>query len=338
MKKRVLLTGIGGFIGSHVLEHILATTDWDVVGVASWAHKGTPERITESKYYQTNKDRVNVITHDLVAPFTEVTKKLIGKIDYIINVASESHVNRSIEYPVPFIKNNVALVVNVLEFARECKPEVFVQISTDEVYGVAKEGEEHPEWDVIMPSNPYAASKASQEAIAISYWRTYGVPVVITNTMNNFGERQDPEKYVAMIIRKVLNGEEITVHGRPDKIGTRFYLHARNHADAILYIIKNLKPEMYTDEGETLRPSRYNVVGDIELNNLEMAQSVAKILGKELKYRFDDYHANRPGHDRRYGLTGEKLKKMGWVPPVNFEESLKRYVEWTLRPENKHWL
>jgi dTDP-glucose 4,6-dehydratase len=336
--KRVLLTGVAGFIGSHILEHILATTDWEVVGIASWTHKGTPERIEESKYYQTNKKRVTIITHDLVAPFTEITKKRIGHVDYIINCASESHVDRSITDPVPFVKNNVALVLNMLEFARESKPEIFVQVSTDEVYGVAKEGGDHPEWDVILPSNPYSGSKAAQEAIAISYWRTYGVPVVITNTMNNFGERQDPEKYVAMLIKKIVSGEEVTVHGKPGKIGTRFYLHARNHADAICYIIKNLKPEMYTDEGETLRPSRYNIVGNREIDNLEMAQIVAEILGKPLNYRFDDYHANRPGHDRRYGLTGDKLQKLGWTPPIEFEKSMRKYVGWTLKPENKHWL
>lgn len=338
MNKRVLLTGVGGFIGSHILEHILATTDWEVVGVASWSHKGTPERILESRYYQSNRNRVTIITHDLAAPFTETTKKRIGQIDYIINCASDSHVDRSITDPVPFVKNNVALILTMLEFAKEVKPEIFVQVSTDEVYGPMSENIPHPEWDTILPSNPYSGSKAAQEAIAISYWRTYGVPVVITNTMNNFGERQDSEKYVAMLIKKIMNGEIITVHGVPGKIGSRFYLHARNHADAILHIINKLPPAKYTDEGGIDRPDKYNVVGDVQLNNLEMAEKVAEILGKQLKYEFVDTHKNRPGHDRHYGLTNNKLKATGWNPPMDFEKSLRKYIGWTLRADNKHWL
>lgn len=181
MHKRVLLTGIGGFIGSHVMDHILVNTDWEIVGIASWKHRGTPERVTESDHYQKHKERVTIITHDLQSPIPELTRKRIGKIDYVFNVAAESHVDRSITDPVPFVQNNVNLVLNMLEYAREAKPSVFMQISTDEVYGAAGEGESHAEWAEIKPSNPYSASKAAQEAIAISYWRTYNVPVVITN-------------------------------------------------------------------------------------------------------------------------------------------------------------
>lgn len=337
-KKRVLLTGAAGFIGSHILEHLLVNTDWEIVCVASWTHKGTPERIVESKHYQENKDRVTIITHDLIAPFTEVTKKKIGHIDYIINCASDSHVDRSIDNPVPFVQNNVSLVLNMLEFARECKPEIFIQVSTDEIYGPMHDNKAHPEWDTILPSNPYSGSKAAQEAIAISYWRTYGVPVVITNTMNNFGQRQDPEKYVAQLIRKINSGQEVTVHGTPERPGSRFYLHARNHADAILFIINNVKPSKYSDQGGIDRPDRFNVVGDVQLNNLEMAKLVAGIIGKPLVYKFVDTHATRPGHDRHYGLTNDKLKSLGWNPPMDFETSMRKYIEWTLKEENKHWL
>ena len=205
---RVLLTGVGGFIGSHVLSHILKTTDWEVVGVASWTHKGTPERIEEDENYQENKKRVTIITHDLSAPFTEQTKKRIGKVDYILNIASDSHVDRSIEEPVPFIQNNVNIALNMLELAREVKAKIFLQFSTDEVYGAAPLGHNHKEWEAILPSNPYSASKASQEAIAVSYWRTYGVPVVITNTMNVFGERQDTEKFLLCVFQTLTKGKK----------------------------------------------------------------------------------------------------------------------------------
>lgn len=336
MKNRVLLTGAAGFIGSHILEHILVNTDWDVVCICSWKHKGTPERIDSVlNPHPEWKKRVDVITHDLVAPFTEYTKKRIGQIDYVINAAADSHVDRSIQDPVPFIQNNVNLMLTMLEWAREAKPKVFLQVSTDEVYGAAPKGHNHKEWEPIIPSNPYSASKAAQEAIAISYWRTYGVPLVITNTMNNFGETQDPEKYTALIVRKLFANEPITVHGTEDgNFGSRFYLHARNHADAILFLLEQ-PVAMYGQVGVD-RPDRYNVVGDREINNLELAQMVAGMLNKPLDYIVVDYHSKRPGHDLRYALDGEKLANKGWEAPYDLETSLKKSIDWTL--EHPQWL
>jgi len=165
--------------------------------------------------------RMNIITHDLNAPLSPLQRKKIGKIDYIISMASLSDVEASIHEPAQFIHNNVNLVLNLLEYAREVKPEVFIQISTDEVYGASasKFGDLRKEWDAIIPSNPYAASKACQEAIAISYWRTYGVPLIITNTMNNAGEYQQASKFPVMIQKAIMKGEEITIHGREGQIG-----------------------------------------------------------------------------------------------------------------------
>ncbi len=334
MPKRVLLTGASGFFGSHLLRHLMVNTDWEFVCPCSWEHKGTPERL-ENAIDGQDKSRVTVITHDLTAPFTDITKKRIGKIDYILNIASNSHVDRSITNPGEFIVSNTLLAYNLLEFAREIKPEVFLQFSTDEVYGVAPVGVNHKEWASIVPSNPYSASKACQEAIAISYWRTFNVPVIITNTMNLFGETQDAEKYTARLINKIHNGEMVTVHGAEGNIGSRFYLHARNGADAVYYILKSLPPKHY-NEGEHMLPDRYNIVGDVEMDNLELAKLVAKMLGKELKYELTDFHAGRPGHDRRYALDGTKLKELGWNAPMGFEESLKKSIEWTLN--NPQWL
>jgi dTDP-glucose 4,6-dehydratase len=244
-------------------------------------------------------------------------------------------VNRSIDNPGEFIIGNTLIAYNLLEYAREIKPKVFLQFSTDEVYGVAPEGVNHKEWSSIVPSNPYSASKACQEATAISYWRTYGVPVIITNTMNLFGETQDAEKYTAQLIKKIYNGEIVTVHGSEGNIGSRFYLHARNGADAVLYILNNLPPKLYND-GENFLPDRYNIVGDKEMDNLELAKLVASMLGKELKYELVDFHKGRPGHDRRYALDGAKLKEAGWTAPMGFEESLKKSIDWTLK--NPQWL
>ena len=341
--KRVLLTGIGGFVGSHFMDHLLVNTDWHIVGVASWRHKGIPERVYESIHYKKNKDRVTMVTHDLVSPFSQFTKEKIGKIDFIINVASESHVDRSITDPVGFIKNNVDLVLNILEYAREAKPKVFIQISTDEVFGSAPEDVDFGEWSTILPSNPYAASKAAQEAIAIAYWRTYQVPLIITNTMNNFGERQDKEKFIPLVIRKVVKGEKVTIHSYPDKkrAGSRFYLHARNHADGVLFLINKLvlKGKGPAKFGNGVdRPDRFNIVGEKEVDNLSMAQFIAKVLGRKLIYELVDFHTSRPGHDTRYSLDGSKIAKMGWKPPFSFEQSLKKTIKWYLIGNNKRWL
>lgn len=334
--KRVCLTGIGGSVGIHTFAHIMHNTDWEVVGVDSFKHKGWMDRVTEIlRLHPEWRSRLTIITHDLTAPFSGFSKRRMGEIDYIISMASLSDVQDSIDDPVPFVQNNVAVVLNTLELAREKRPEMFIQISTDEVYGPANIDQSHKEWSPIVPSNPYSASKAAQEAIAISYWRAYGVPVVITNTMNNFGEMQQGKKFPAMLQKKIENGETITIHGRADQVGTRYYIHSRNHADALLYILKNLPAHQHLD-GSIDKPDRYNIVGDKQLSNLELAETIAKLMDKPIKYEFEDFHATRPGHDRHYGLDGSKLAGCGWKSPVGFEESLQKTIDW--QRNNPEWL
>lgn len=345
--KRVLLTGAGGSISVHTLAHIFHNTDWHVVGTDSFRHKGWHDRIQVLLDNHPDwRERLTVVTHDLTSPFSPLEKKKIGYVDYIINMASLSDVQASIENPVPFIKNNVEISLNILEFAREIwgldeknhvPPEgtAFIQISTDEVYGATTRDYQHPEWDALLPSNPYAASKAAQEMFAIAYWRTYGVPVIITNTMNNFGEMQQGSKFPAMIQKWVANGDTVTVHAAPDgEIGTRWYIHSRNHSDALLFILNNTIPTTYASGAD--RPDRYNITGDKQIDNLELAQMIAGFMGKELKYTLVDHHSTRPGHDRHYGLTGDKLRNMGWKAPVSVEEGLKNTVEWSA--EHPEWL
>lgn len=337
--KRVLLTGIGGSIAVHFLGHIMHNTDWEVVGIDSFRHKGWTDRVKIC--FDDHPDwvaRTHIFTHDLTAPFSPVLKKKMGRIDYIISMASLSDVEASIQDPVSFIENNVFLTLNLLEYAREAKPEVFIQISTDEVYGAvsSKYDDLRREWDPIVPSNPYAASKACQEAIAISYWRTYGVPLVITNTMNNFGEMQSASKYPVMVQKKVAAGEELTIHGSESgEIGSRSYIHSRNFADAVLFILKNLPPHLHESE-KADKPDRYNIAGDVQLDNLELAQTIAGLMGKELKYTLQNFHSTRPGHDPHYGLNMDKLKKAGWKQPQTFEESLKNVIEW--QQANPEWI
>jgi len=332
--RTLLLTGIGGFIGSHVLEAVLRETDWNVIGVASWQHRGTPERVLEVCREVAPGDaraRVTMLTHDLSVPFAPRTRARIlsAAPDVVINCAAESHVDRSITDPAMVIANNVGVAVTMFELARELKLRAFLQVSTDEVYGAAPPGRAHAEWDAIVPSNPYSASKAAQEAVAISYWRTYGVPLVLTNTMNNFGPRQDREKYPAKIVRSLLTGEELTIHGREGSIGSRFYLHAACHADALLWLLQH-KPFPSSYAGGAERPDRWNVVGDAELDNLAFAETIAGLMGRPLRYRLVDFHETRPGHDRRYALDGRKLKAAGWRPPMDFASSLSSWLEWSL--------
>lgn len=334
--KRLLLTGGGGFIGAHTFAHIMHNTDWDVVIIDSFRHKGKTDRITEMiESHPDWRTRLKVITHDLTAPFSDQLVERIGRIDYVINMASESHVDRSITDPRDFIENNVHLTLTMLEYIRQHPVEKFIQISTDEVYGPAPDGHNHKEGEPHRPSNPYSASKAAQEDICYSYWRTYGLPICITNTMNIIGEMQDPEKYLPLVIKKVQSGQKLTIHASADKqtIGSRYYLHARNQSDALLYLLKNVEFPSYTS-GKDI--ARYNVVGEYEIDNLELAQKVAKILGKELNYELTDFHSSRPGHDLRYALDGSKLAAEGWKAPLSLDESLKNTVEWTIK--HPEWL
>lgn len=335
--KKVLLTGIGGSIGIHTFVHFMHHTDWHIVGTDSFRHRGWTDRLTEIfKSHPEWKERLTLITHDLNAPFSEILKKKIGYVNYIISMASLSDVEASIVDPVPFIRNNVEIAVNLLEYAREVKPEVFIQFSTDEVYGPTQsKNEKYDEWSALVPSNPYAASKAMQEMAAISYWRTYDVPVIITNTMNNFGEMQSSAKFPVMIQKAIMNGNEVTIHAGDAGIGSRSYIHSRNASDALLFILKNLPPHKHVPETAD-KPDRYNVAGDKQLDNLELAQTIADLMGKELKHKIVDFHHTRPGHDPHYGLTNTKLSNLGWKAPVSFEDSLKNTIEW--QSEHKEWI
>ena len=337
MSKRVLLTGGCGFIGSHTVEHFLLTTDWHIVVLDGLRHAGNVHRLTRAASF--DMSRVTVLYHDLRAPFYDDLIHDMGELDYVISMASDSHVDRSIDDPVPFIENNVALVLNTLELARRVQPEKFIQIGTDEIFGPAPDGVSHKENDPLRPSNPYSASKACQEMIAFAYWRTYGVPVICTRTMNNFGERQDREKFVPKVIRQVMRGDEVTVHGqylgnnlwRP---GSRVWLHARNHADALRFILQNIEPKVFGDMmGGATDPVRFNIAGESEIDNLEMAKKIADILGKSLMYKMVDFHSSRPGHDLRYSLDGSALRAAGWNQPMTLDQSFEKMVKWVVDNE-----
>jgi dTDP-glucose 4,6-dehydratase len=346
---RVLLTGVGGFIGVHFLNYYLANTNWHIIGLDSFRHKGTYSRLNE---IEIPKERVTILRHDLSVPIDNQLENRImarkinergivveEKLDAIINLASDSAVERSVQDPGSCWRNNCELIYNMLEFARRVKPKVFFHISTDEVYGDCPlESEGHHEWDIVSPSNPYAASKAAQEALAVSYWRSYGVPVVLTNCMNCIGTMQDKEKFLPKIIWKIATDQPMDIYIDYDKqgnrtIGSRRYLHCENHADVFRFLMD--KPLASYANGDRY-PDRFNVVGEIELNNLQMAEAVANIMGKKLWPNFISSESARPGYDRRYALKPGKLELLGWKRPVEFFDGLENIVKWTL--ENPWWI
>jgi|FLOH01.1.fsa_nt_gi dTDP-glucose 4,6-dehydratase len=330
---KILITGGCGFVGHHFVEHFLKKTDWDIIifDKLTYASNGF-DRLRDIDCF--DNSRIKIFPIDLAYHFSYGVSQEVGEVDYIINLASESHVDNSIENPVPFIQNNINLVLNLLEWCRGLKNlKKFIQFSTDEVYGTALEGINYKEGDRFNPGNPYSASKAAQESICRAYSNTYGLPIIITNTMNVIGERQHPEKFVPLVIRKVLNSEIVTIHAdhTKTKAGTRFYIHARNVADAVHFLINETERLDNIDAGK----GQYNIVGEVEIDNLTLAQKIADIIGKELKYEMVDFHSSRPGHDLRYALDGFKMKNLGWITPKRFDETLESVVNWTLN--RKEW-
>jgi dTDP-glucose 4,6-dehydratase len=279
--------------------------------------------------WEKEKDRVKFIWWDLKSPINQITANQIGPVDYIYHLAASSHVDRSIEDPLSFVMDNVVGTCNILNYARTVENlQLFIYFSTDEVFGPALEIVAYKEWDRYKSGNPYAASKAGGEELAIAFENTYKLPIIVTHTMNVMGERQHPEKFIPLVIRKVLNGEVVTIHANKEKTqaGKRAYIHARNVWKALHFLTTNS-----SSPGD-----KYNIVGEKEVDNLQLAQMVAKIVGKELKYEMVDFHSSRPGHDLRYMLDGTKLKSLGFQYPKNFEESLEKTIKWYLN--NKKWL
>jgi len=222
----------------------------------------------------------------------------------------------------------VSSTLNVLEYARKLKSlKLFFYFSTDEVYGYAPDNVAYKEEDRQRPTNPYSASKASGESLCLAYENTYSIPIIIVNCMNAFGERQHIEKFIPKVIKSILNDKEILIHSYPDckRPGSRFYIHARNISGAVLFLMTNGKI------GE-----RYNIVGEKEVDNLEIVLLISKLINKKANYKLINFHKDRPGHDLRYALDGEKLHSMGWSCPITFEKSLEKTVKWTL--EHKEWL
>ena len=338
--KRVLITGGAGFIAHHLIYYLLKNTNWEVVSLDRLDYSGNLNRLDDilSEVPYKEKSRVKIVFHDLKSEINPWIKKEIGNIDIILHLAAGSHVDRSIDYPMEFVLDNVVGTANILEFARfqndKNELERFVYFSTDEVFGPAPKGIDYNENDRYNSTNPYSATKAGGEELAVAYENTYNLPVYITHTMNVFGERQHPEKFIPMCIKKIRDGEIITIHSDKTKTipGTRHYIHAEDVAEAIHFLLtKNIVTEF--DFGGAKCP-KFNIVGPEEINNLKLAQLISDTQNKILKHEMVDFHSSRPGHDLRYSLCGEKMKKLGWTPSIKLTERIKQVVEWSLKNDN----
>jgi dTDP-glucose 4,6-dehydratase len=325
MTKNILITGASGFVGSHVTRY-MSGLGYSVVALCRDQHSGNAQRLV-------GIENVRIVFHDLRQQISFAKwKSEIGDVDYVLHIAANSHVERSIHSPLDFVYDNVVGTANLLEAVRHHSRDslkMFFNFSTDEVYGPAPIGYDFKETDRHRPSNPYSGSKSAQESIAYSYYVTYGIPLITTNTMNVYGEGQHPEKFISMCIENFGNKKPQRIHSllknnlnetqdrdMVESFGSRYWLYVENVANALDFLMVKGK------SGET-----YNIVGDVERNNEEVALDVAKLLGVEPHLIYQDFHKSRPGHDRRYALDAFKMRNLGWTPRIGYEEGLRRTVE-----------
>ena len=339
MSKKILITGGAGFIAHHLVDKILSKTDWEIITLDRLDFSGNLNRLNEvvSKYPEAEQKRVKIVHHDLKAELNPEIRSTIGEVDYISHLAAGSHVDRSITHPLEFVMDNVVGTANILDYARKLDSlERFAYFSTDEIFGPAPIGVNYKENDRYNSTNPYSATKAGAEELVVAYENTYGLPSIITHTMNVFGERQNIEKYIPMVIKKVRDGEMVTVHGDKEKTiaGSRHYIYAGDVAEALLFLY-NYDISSIGIDSSGIKCQKFNIVGKDEIDNLQLAQFIAKTLNKNLKYEIVDFHSSRPGHDLRYALDGSKMAEMGWEPESAFVH-LENVIHWTLK--NDRWL
>ena len=316
MAKRILVTGGCGFIGSNFIRHMLAKYRYQIINFDKLTYAGNPENLDDIK----NNDLYTFIKGD-IAERSDLEKVFSRKVDMIVNFAAESHVDRSITDPDAFIRTNINGTFQLLEMARNYNVEKFVQVSTDEVYGsLGKEGK-FSEQTPLAPNSPYSASKTSADVLAMSYYKTYRMPVLITRCSNNYGPYQFPEKLIPLMITNALSGIELPVYG--DGLNIRDWIHVEDHCEAIDTVLHK------GNEGNV-----YNIGGENERANIEIVKLVLEILHKpESLIR---YVKDRPGHDRRYAIDSTKLKtELGFTCRTGFIPGMQQTVHWYI--ENRGW-
>jgi len=317
---RLLVTGGAGFIGSNFIRYILnRNKEYYVINLDKLSYSGNLENLTDIEA----SDRYTFIKGDICDP--EIFNDL--EFDVIVNFAAESHVDRSILDAQPFLKTNIIGTHNLLEVAlkREC---LFIQISTDEVYGSIEEGS-FTEDSPLRPNSPYAASKASADLLIRAYIKTHGIRAIITRCSNNYGPYQFPEKFIPLIIVNALTKKPIPVYG--DGMNVRDWIFVEDHCRAIEAIIHKGMPG-----------NIYNIGARQTHRNIEIVKMVLRIISEEIGVSEDELHGlirfveDRKGHDRRYSIDPSKIEKeAGWRPVVDFEEGLKKTVKWYI--EHRQW-
>ena len=320
---KVLVTGCVGFIGSHFVKHILGTTNWDVLGFNRNSDQKNLQRLDDIDFECV--DRFQLKFGDLSN--VNDLSGLCEDIDYVVNFAAKTFVDHSIRDPYPFIQSNIVGTYNLLEEARKNKSTLkkYIQVSTDEVYGAILNGS-YKEDARLNPTNPYSSAKAAGDMIALSYFNTYNLPVIITRTENNYGPFQHSQKALPKFVKCALNNKPLPIYG--DGEHKRMWLYVEDHCSGIHHLLVSDKAK----NGEI-----YHIAGEQELTNNKLAHKILKILDKPLdmiKY-IDDYNI-RPGHDRRYALNTDKLRETGWKPNWSLDVGLKETVEWY--KNNQWWL
>ncbi len=305
---RILVTGGAGFIGINFIYYMLDKYKDNKIIAFDILNKyaANPDINTKFKNYK----NFSFIKGDITNK--KQVEKVVKKVDVIINFAAETHVDRSIIDPTPFIRTNIYGTKVLLDAARKFNIKKFIQISTDEVYGSMEKGKA-TEITGLNPGNPYAATKAASDLLCISYFNTYKIPVIITRSSNNFGPFQFPEKFIPLFITNALENRELPLYG--DGKNIRNWLYVEDNCSAIALVLYKGK------EGEI-----YNIGGNIEIRNIDVALKIIDILGKSEK--LIKFIKDRPGHDKRYSLDSEKIKKLGWKPVYKFDEALEKTVEW----------
>ena len=312
--KRLLVTGGAGFIGSNFVRYVLDRhPDYEVTVLDKLTYAGNLANLADVQ----DNSRYRFVQGDIGD--RSLVSHLVAEVDAILNFAAETHVDRSILDAGSFVQTDVYGTWVLLEAARAHGVERFLQVSTDEVYGDVPVGSSLEE-DHLRPRSPYSASKAGGEMMAMAYFTTYGLPVLVTRGSNNYGPYQYPEKLIPVLITNAMDNQELPIYGDGQQV--RDWLYVLDHCTAIDLILQ---------EGQV--GEAYNVGGGNERANLEIAKRVLEILGKPASLL--RFVKDRPGHDRRYSLSCSKLRRLGWKPSRNFEEGLEETVRWYV--ENERW-
>jgi dTDP-glucose 4,6-dehydratase len=311
--ERILATGGAGFIGSNFVLYALER--WpgaDVVVLDKLTYAGNVENLKSAR----DNPRFTFVRGDVADE--EVVRRAMAGCDAVIHFAAETHVDRSILFPKEFVLTDVVGTFTLLEAARELGAKKFVQVSTDEVYGSIDEGA-FDEGAALEPSSPYSASKAGGDLLALAYAKTFDAPALVARSTNNYGPFQYPEKLIPLFVTNALDDKPLPVYG--DGRQVRDWLHVRDNCEALALLLEKGEPGVV-----------YNVGGDYELENLDVTKRILKILGKG-----DDlitYVKDRPGHDRRYALSCERIKALGWRPRTAFDAGLEETVRWYVEHED----